>query len=160
VRRLFATRKRRLLVGIAATLLIAGGAAAYFTSSGHGSGTAVAASVQAVTFTPAIASSGLYPGTSGDVALTVSNPNGASVRIPSLLLDTSQGTGGFAVDNGHSGCSVSALSFNAANATTGWTVPANASAYAIDIGNGVTLATSAANACQGATFTVYLKVGP
>jgi hypothetical protein len=55
---------------------------------------------------------------------------------------------------------VSALSFNAANATTGWTVPANASAYAIDIGNGVTLATSAANACQGATFTVYLKVGP
>ena len=37
------------------------------------------------------------------MVLTITNPNPASVRVGSLSLDTSQGTGGFAVDGAHSG---------------------------------------------------------
>ena len=158
-------RRRRIWTSVAvasvlALLASAGGAFGWFTSIGHGTGSANTAAIQAITLSPATETTPLYPGTDGDVSLTVANPNGVSVRIPSLVLDTSQGTGGYSVDAGHLGCSLSGVQFNAANATAGWTVPASATTYPIDIANGVTLLTSADNACQSATFTVYLKVGP
>jgi hypothetical protein len=158
-------RRRRIWTAIAVgsvlvTLASAGGAFAWFSSVGHGTGSADAAAVQAITLSPATETTPLYPGTDGDVSLTVANPNGVSLKIPSLVLDTSQGTSGFSVDAGHVACSLSSVQFNAASATTGWTVPANATAFAIDIPAGVSLSTSAENACQSATFTVYLKVGP
>jgi hypothetical protein len=158
-------RRRRIWMAIAVgsvllMLASAGGAFAWFSSVGHGTGSADAAAIGAVTLSPATETTPLYPGTDGDVALTVANPNGVSMKIPSLVLDTSQGTNGFSVDAGHSGCSLSSVQFNAANATAGWTVPANASAFAIDIADGVTLSTAAQNVCQSATFTIYLKVAP
>lgn len=167
----FIAKRRRVLrrrrvwttIAVASVLVLfasAGGAFAWFSSIGHGTGSADAAAIQAVTLSPATETTPLYPGGNGDVSLTVANPNGVSLKIPSLVLDTSQGTSGFSVDVGHVGCSLSSVQFNASNATTGWTVPANATAYAIDIANGVTLSTGAANACQNAAFTIFLKVGP
>jgi len=157
-------RRRRIWTAVAvgsalATLAAAGGGFAWFSSIGHGTGSANAAAITAVTLSPATETTPLYPGTDGDISLTVANPNGVSLRIPSLVLDTSQGTNGLRVDAGHSACSLTNVQFNAANATAGWTIPANASAFAIDIANGITLSTSAENACQSATFNVYLKVG-
>jgi hypothetical protein len=158
-------RRRRIWtsVVVASVLMVlatAGGAFGWFSSVGHGTGSADAAAIQAITLSPATETTPLYPGADGDVSLTVANPNGVSVKIPSLVLDTSQGTNGLSVDAGHLGCSLSGVQFNAANATIAWTVPANATAYPIDIASGVTLLASADNACQSATFTVYLKVGP
>jgi hypothetical protein len=147
-----------LAVGLIAAAAVARTSWAYFTSPGTGTGTAAAGTTRPVTLTPAAPTTDLYPGASADVALTVSNPNDGAIVIQSLALDTSRGTNGLDVDAGHSGCDVSALTFT--GAAGNWTIPAHASAFAIDLPGAVSLSTSAADACQGATFSVYLKAGP
>ena len=143
---------------IIAAAACAGTSWAYFAPQGTGTGTAAAATAQPVTLSPATPATAVYPGGSADVALTVSNPNGGAVVIPSLALDTSQGSNGLGVDGSHNGCSLSALTFT--SAAGNWTIPAHATAFAIDLPGAISLSPSAADACQGATFTVYLKVGP
>jgi hypothetical protein len=117
-----------------------------------------------VTLSPATATSGLSPGTSSDVALTVSNPNPVAVHIGSLALDPSQGSAGFTVDSGHSGCATSTLNFTSTNnGGAGWSVPAKVGStngtLSLDLAAAISMTTGAAAACQGATFTVYLAVG-
>jgi hypothetical protein len=119
-----------------------------------------------VTISPAAPTGALYPGGSADLAGTVDNPNSVAVHLPSLVLDTSQGTGGFAVDATHvgNGCTVAAagLSYTTqSNGGNGFVVPAKVGStdgtLSLDLANAVSLGSAAANACQGATFTVYLQ---
>jgi hypothetical protein len=143
---------------------VAAGAWAYWGASGSGSGSASSANAQAVTVSVASPASELYPGGSADVALSVSNPNAFQVSIPSLALDTSQGTNGLDVDAAHSGCDVSTLAFTPqSNSGGGWKVPPKVGSadgsLGLDLADAVSMSGSAANACQGATFTVHLKVG-
>jgi hypothetical protein len=156
-------RLPRVAVALAA-LAIAGGALAYWSTVGSGSGSASSADTQTVTISTASPTSQLYPGGSAAVALTISSPNGFQVSIPSLALDMSQGTNGFDVDGAHTGCDVSALSFTPqSNSGDGWTVPPRVGttdgSIDLDLDGAVSMSGAAANACQGATFTVYLKVG-
>lgn len=143
-----------------ALLTAAGSAAAYFAALGAGSGAAsTTASTAAVTLTAGTASNDLYPGGSGTVSTTVTNSGNADVLLPSLVLDTAQGTGGFAVDAAHSACTLGSFSFaTQTGGGTGWTVAANAS-RTITLPASVTMAQSAPNGCQGAILSVYLKVG-
>jgi hypothetical protein len=135
----------------------ASGAHAYFTHPSTGNGPASVAAAAAVTIAPATPTGGLYPGGSADVALTISNPNPFQVRVGSLVLDTSRGTGGFAVDAGHAGCSAPRLSFpDNSGGGTGWYVPPN-DALDLDLPAAITMGVGADDACQGATFTVYLE---
>jgi hypothetical protein len=161
--------KRRLLTRalpvFIVVLALAGAAAAYFTSTGSGSASGATGTSQNVTLSNATPTAQLYPGGSADISLTVSNPNPFLAHLNSLVLDTSQGTGGFSVDAGHSGCAVSTLSFTSqSNGGTGWDVPPKVGVtngtLSLDLPNAVSMGTGAANACQGATFTVFLKVGP
>lgn len=146
------------LVAGALVVAIAGAAFAYWAITGGGSAAATTGGTAALTLSPATPTAGLYPGGQAAVATTVDNPNGASVRVGSLALDPSQGTGGFAVDAAHSGCAVSTLGFTTqTNGGAGWTVPAHGS-LPLTLSGAVSMSPSAANACQGATFTVYLKV--
>ena len=111
-----------------------------------------------LTLSPATPSAQLYPGGQATVVLTVTNPNAAQIRVGSLALDTSQGTGGFAVDGAHSGCGLAPLSFTTqTNGGAGWTLPASG-VLPVTLTNALSMGTGAANACQGAAFTVYLKV--
>jgi len=151
-----------LVVVVAA---VAGPAGAFWHTSGAGSGSAVTGTVVAVTLSPGTSSAALNPGGQAGVALTVSNPNISPVLIGSLGLDTSQGIGGYAVDAGHASCSVATLSFSTqTNGGTGWTVPAKVGAAAgtlpVSLPTALTMDAAAANACQGAAFTVYLAAGP
>jgi hypothetical protein len=131
-------------------------ASGYWRGSGTGSGSAATGTVQAVTLSPATATAELYPGGQAGVVLTVTNPNPGSVRVLSLALADSLGTGGFAVDAGHAGCGLSTLSFTTqTNGGAGWTIAGNA-ALSISLAGSLSMSTSAANACQGAVFTVYL----
>lgn len=154
------SKKRLALSGaVVALVLGAGGASAYFTTTATGSASAQVETAVYVTLSAGTPSSPLYPGGSGDVAIQISNPNSVSVHLPSLVLDTSQGTNGLAVDGAHSGCDLSALSFTAQNnGGSGFTVPAGSST--LDLTDAISMGTSAKSACQGASFTVYLKVGP
>ena len=65
------------------------------------------------------------------------------------------------MDGGHAGCGVAALSFTTqTNGGAGWTVPGSGRPSSITLTNALSMATGAANACQGATFTVYLQAAP
>lgn len=165
------SRKPLTLVGVLAVALVTGaGALAYWTTSGSGSGSANAGTAQQVTVSAGTPSVQLYPGGSADAAATVSNSNSVQVHLPSLQLDTSQGSGtGFAVDSSHAsaGCTVSgaSLSFTRqTNGGAGWVVPAKVGStngtLPVDLTGAISMGVGAANACQGATFTVFLNVGP
>lgn len=144
----------------------AGGTAlAYWNATGTGAGAASTGTATELTLTPGTPTASLYPGGSADVSVVVSNSNAIAVTFGSLALATDQGTGGFAVDSSHSGCDTTALSFTTqTNSGAGWSVPARIGAMdgslSLSLSNAVSMDVGAANACQGATFTVYLAAGP
>lgn len=152
---------------VAAVIVTVGGAGvayAYWTAGGSGSSVAATGTTIAVTMSPAVPTPALAPGLSSNVVLTVSNPNTATVHINTLSLDTTQGTGGFAVDAAHSGCAVSALTFTTqSNGGSGWDVPGKVGgtngSLSVSLPSALAMAPSASNACQGASFTVYVVAG-
>lgn len=153
------------VAGSALVLAAATAAQAHWVATGSGSGSAASGTTVALSLSPGTAAAGLRPGGTSEVVLTASNPNPHDVRLGSLSLDPGQGTGGFAVDGAHSGCATTALGFAPqTNGGAGWTVPARVGAVdgtlAISLPGAVSMALDAANACQGATFTVYLAAGP
>ena len=134
---------------------------AYWSGTGTGIGNGGTGITTALTLSAGSPTASLYPGSQANVVLSASNPNAAVIHINTLSLNTAQGTGGFAVDAGHSGCSVAALSYaSQTNGGSGWNVPAKVGAVngslGITLSNALSMAGSAADACQGATFTVYL----
>ena len=157
------TRRKGLIVGAVLALLTLGTittASAYWHDGGSGSGSAATGTTQAVTLSPATATAQLYPGGQAAVELSITNPNPGSVRVGSLALEPAQGTGGFAVDGAHSGCVLSTLSFTTqTNTGAGWTV-AGSGTLSVTLTNALSMTVAAANACQGASFTVYLAAGP
>lgn len=156
------SRRMATIIGCTGAAVLACGAAyAYWGTTGSGGGSSAALVPVAVTLTPATPTAQLYPGSVSDVVLTVSNSNATSAHISTLALDTTQGSSGFAVDSTHSGCTLSSLSYAAqSNGVTGWTVPGKVGStngtLAVTLSNALSMTVSAPNACQGATFTVYL----
>jgi len=148
---------RRLALALAvfsAVAATAAGVFAYFTATGHGAGSAPAGTASAVTLAPATPTTKLYPAGTADVAVAVTNPNDVSVRLPSLQLDS----GGITVDGGHSGCVVSKVHYTTQdNGGQGYDVPSGTSTLHLD--GAISMDGDAPSECQGATFTVYLKVG-
>jgi hypothetical protein len=148
------------------TFVVAGGIAlAYWRAAGTGTGSTTTGSAAPVALSPAAPSGTVYPGGRADIALTVTNPNPSIVTIRSLALDTAQGNQGFGVDAAHLGCSVTALTVTTqTDAGAGWSIPAKigpaAGSLTISLPNALGMDADAANACQGAAFTVYLKAGP
>ncbi len=153
------TSARAFVVGVVLLLVTAGtvtAASAYFSGRGSGAGTARSTTPVAVTLSPATPTAQLYPGGTAGVSLTVVNPNAATLHLTTLALDTTLGTSGFAVDTGHATCATSVLSFaSQTNGSVGWNVPASGS-LAITLPTSLAMGASAGNACQGASFTVYL----
>jgi hypothetical protein len=143
----------------------AGSASAFWRGSGTGTGSGTTGTTLPVTLGPGSPTATLYPGGVTNVVLTVTNPNRHAVRIDSLALDTGQGTGGFGVDAGHAGCAVLTLSFiSQTNGGAGWSVPGRVGAvdgtHSITLAGALAMGMGAANACQGASYTVYLAAGP
>ena len=152
---------RSVVVGAALLLVVVLGTVAwsFWTAGGAGAGSATAGTAQPVTLSPAAPTTQLYPGGQAAVEGTVTNPNLGPVRIESLSLDTSQADSGFALDAAHAACGVSALSFTAqTNGGAGWTVAGEAS-MTVSLQNALAMGLGAADACQGATITIYLKAG-
>jgi hypothetical protein len=159
---------RRSVVLVVAVALIAGGAtaaSAAWSKIGGGTGNAGTGVVQPVTLSAGTPGSSLYPGGSVGVTVTATNANIGAQKIGRIELDTSQGTGGFAVDGAHTSCVLTALSFaTQTNGGAGWDLPARVGVtngtLDITMANSLSMSTAAANACQGATFTVYVKASP
>jgi hypothetical protein len=155
-------RSRILIAAVSAGVLFASlpaPAAAYWRAGGSGSGGAATANATTgVTISPGTVVQKLFPiGTaSGEVAVKLTNPNAAAVRVAQLALDTAQGSGGFTVDASHSGCPVASLSYvTQTNGGAGWIVPP-AGSLSLHLTAAIALASTAPSACAGASFTVYL----
>ncbi|MFI5934972.1 hypothetical protein [Actinoplanes sp. NPDC051494] len=148
--------QRAVVAGFALAVLASGSAYGYWSTAGSGSGSATTGAPVALTLTQGTSTGFLYPGGTSDVALMINNPNTFAVRVNQLALDTSQGTGGFGVDAGHSTCGVAAVSYTTQNNSGGWTVAASGT-LSLSLTGALAMSLSAPNACQGATFRVYLS---
>jgi hypothetical protein len=148
--------KRKLLVAVAGAMILtgalAGGAYAYWTTHGTGSGTAsvgtpLNVTVEAASGTP---SSLLAPGGSADLLVKLDNPN----AYPVTIVGISQNLSGTVSVTGGTGCT-------AANA--GVTVPTQAAlnvsvaagtGVVVHIPSGAAMSLGSASGCQGASFQI------
>jgi predicted ribosomally synthesized peptide with SipW-like signal peptide len=149
-------RRSLLLFGAVAALVLglSGGAAfAYFTSSGSGSGTANAGTVSSVTVEAAtgLVSNQLQPGTSGDLLITINNPNSTALKLVSVSQN------GSVTVAGGSSCT---------GATSGVTIPTQSGltltiptgTATVVVPDGAAMSTSSASGCQGASFQVPVSI--
>lgn len=154
-------RARPVVVTLVAGFVVAGavtGAEAWFGGRGAGAGRSSTGVAQPVVLSPGTPGSALYPGGSASVELRAANPNPGPVRIAALALDPTRGTAGLAVDATHPACSTSGITLTPSdNGGAGWTVPGSGS-LTISLAGALAADATFANACQGATLTVFLKV--
>lgn len=153
--------KRRFLlvsamVAIVAAGLATGGAYAYFTSSGSGSGKASVGILLPVTMTAFVGgdtpSSTLLPGgPAADVILRVNNPNTYAVTLVSVT-----GNGAITADSGHSGCTTTGVSFSN-QPSLSITIGASGTTL-VHLSGAASMSTASLNACQGATFSVPVSI--
>lgn len=79
------TKKRTLAVSGLLLLLLAGGAVAYFSTNGSGTGTAAVGTSSTLTIHGSSAST-LYPGTSSAVSFTIDNPSSGHQQLGTVHL--------------------------------------------------------------------------
>lgn len=154
-------RKQRTMTAAAVTvcLLVLGGIAfAFWKATGSGSATAASTTVETLVLSPGTPAADLYPGGATAVVVSVVNTGPAEARVGSLALAVSEADNGFGTDAEHSDCSVGSLSFvTQTNEGVGWKVPA-AGNLTITLPGSLSMATDAGDDCQGATFSVHLRV--
>jgi hypothetical protein len=149
---------RAALMALAAAAALAAAPAAYAVWTAAGSGSAVAtggAGPQPVTIAPGtVATQALYPtGTpTGDVAVSITNPNPYRVHVAALELDSASGIGGFSAN-------AAACGLTFARDDDGWDVPAGSS-VPVDLRGSLAMATWAPAACEGLAVQVYLRAAP
>jgi len=83
--RILRTKRGRVALGVIASLALAGGAYAYFTASGSGTGSATVGASSTLTIHGTSAST-LYPGTSSTVSFTVDNPSPGHQQVGTIHL--------------------------------------------------------------------------
>ena len=161
------------VVAAATTLAVgvfAGTAYAYFSATGSGTGSASVGRLQGVHVEPATATvtSPLFPGATGTLVLSLTNPNAISVSVvgvaqdgPVTVTTTSGGGAGCTSDTGTwpsitpgtSGVSVTA------GVQSGLDLPLAANAVTtVTVGGGATMSTSSNTTCQGASFHIPVTV--
>ena len=147
-------RRWILLLALSAVVAACGAAIAAWSTSGSGNGYAKASTASAITLADASASTSgdLYPGGAGDLKIKASNPNSFPVRITAVA-----GNGTITSDT------VGCTSANHAVTLTDQTglsidLTANASNTVSTLDDVVHMGSSAANACQGAVFTIPITV--
>lgn len=139
---------------VVAVLLGAGLASAAWLSSGDGTATARGGQALPPTTTTvtgsAIASGLLYPGSSGDVRITVNNPNSYPVSVTSVSPD-----GAPTASGGTGTCSTTGVSLT--TASPGTAIPANGSAT-LTLPRAASMTSASDTGCQNATFTIPVTV--
>jgi hypothetical protein len=145
------TKKSSVAVVLTGMLLAASVATAAWLANGDGSGAAKAISATPLTVEVATASADLYPGfTNGDLFLKINNPNPYAVTVTTVT----PGTG--SVTSDAVGCGTGQVSIDAST-TVSIDVPASSSTTT-SVADIVNMGATAANACQGATFTIPVSV--
>ncbi len=146
----------RNIVRVGATVLftlvgssaLGGTAYAYWAASGTGSGAAKAGVAQPISATAATVSTGfLYPGATGNVSITISNPNPFPVTVTDVI-----GNGAITSDKGALCDASTGVTFNDLTLAS-LAVPALGS-QTFRLTGAVLMDNSSHNTCQGAIFTI------
>lgn len=148
--------RRSLVFGTAILLVLgvgSGAALAYWRTTGAGSGSATTGTVQSVTV---LAASGtpaslLVPGGSGELLVTISNPNNYAVTLTGLAQN------GAITVSGGSGCTA-ANSGVAVSTQTGLVVSIPAGTNAVRVSAGIQMTAASATGCQSADFQVPITL--
>ena len=141
--------RKKLFVagGLVAGMMASGIAWAAWTAEGTGSGYAKATEAQDLTTSAVAATADLFPGATGDVKITINNPNPYPVEVTSI----SNGIGGITSDD--TGCTAANNGVTFTDQTGTWAVGANGS-QTFTLADAVDMDNSSVDACQGATFTI------
>jgi hypothetical protein len=145
------------VVGAAGVFALASVSYGFFTVGGSGTGSAQLAGVQDLTVSAAAPTgSALDPGGSADLAAEVVNPNPAPVHVHAFVLDLSPVHPAGIVSN-HDGCPATSVTFNGpiSNGGADFVFPPGTSSLVLH--DALSMSRSAEQACQGATFGVYLQ---
>lgn len=150
VRRL--SKKTTVITLFLGAMLAGSVAYAAWTASGTGSGFAKAGSSSALTTGAAAAVADLYPGGSGDLKITINNPN----PFPVVVSDVARTAGAITSDAGAS-CNASTGVSMADQTGLSLSVGANDSAtFTLD--DVVSMSNASHNSCQGAVFTIPVQL--
>jgi hypothetical protein len=149
-------QRRSFTAGVAVAIaigLVAGAAYAFVKSTGSGSnagkvGHLTAIVVEHATGTPA---SRLFPGSNAGLALTITNPNTASVTITGIAAD------GTVTASGGTGCTSSNAAVTV-RTLTGLNVALAHGTHSVTIATGAAMGSGAVTGCQGATFHLPVTV--
>jgi hypothetical protein len=142
-------RKLTLLGAVMALFLLGSVVFAAWLVTGNGNGAAQATSAQNLVVAPGTTTADLYPGSDGDVELTIENPNPFDVEVSSIVGDGP-------VTSGAPGCSTTGVSFTD---ETGMTLAIAAGATAtVSLDDAASMSNASDNGCQGATFSVPVTV--
>lgn len=132
---------------------VAGGIAfAAWTADGTGSGYAQAKTAGAVSTVSAAADTvaQLYPGSSGDVKVSITNPNDYAVRVTAI-------SGNGTITSASSACNAShGVTFG--NRTGTWDIPAKSEGTLVTLSGAVAMSNDSVTACAGQTFTVPVAI--
>lgn len=131
-------------------VLIGGMAFADWLASGTGVGFAKARRAVPLHTSPATASESLYPGSTGDVAVTITNDNPFPVTVRTIAGDG-------AIVSGVADCDGPGNGVTFADQVGTWPIAANSSS-SVTLAGAVAMASTSPDACQGATFTIPVRV--
>jgi hypothetical protein len=153
------TTRSRVVAGLTVGVIAVTGAlaTAAWLANGTGSGSAKATSSKTLVLSDASASvsADLYPGASGDLVLKIENPNGFPVQLTSITQDgditSSAGTSCKAASTGLTYTAPASLADKAFNIAAGQT-------KTITLDDALAMSNASDDSCQGATFTVPVKV--
>jgi hypothetical protein len=146
---------KRLTVGsvLIGAMLATSVAFAAWTTTGAGNGYAKAGTAQALATVDASASTSatLYPGATGNVKITINNPNSYPVRVTAV-----SGNGAITSDKGAACDAATGVTY--ANQTgLALDVPA-AGSQTFNLAGSVSMSNVSDNSCQGAVFTIPVSL--
>jgi hypothetical protein len=145
------SRRARILTGGTAVFLIVGlgVAIAAWLVSGSGNGAAKAGELTTINVAAGTPTGDLYPGGSGALELSVTNPN----TLP-LVITSVSANGAITSDDGL--CAGTNVTFTGVTGLS--TALPVGGPTAVSLPGAVTMVVNADNACQGATFTIPVTV--
>ena len=150
-------RKRAVVFGLVAALVVAGAAIAFWTSTGTGAGTAAVGTDSGLPISAVTFGNTLYPGGKSPVSFTITNSSANSaITVAQVAADTSFGATG--VTGLPGGCL--AADFTFPTYTVNQSIPAGGTLnLTVPTAGGLAFANTAVNqdACKGASPVLHLK---
>lgn len=146
-------RKSAVFASVVGGSLVAGIAFAAWTADGTGDGYAQAKSAEAVSTVDASGSTvaDLYPGSTGDVKISIANPNPYAVRVTAI-------DGNGAITSSSAACNTGGHGVTFADQTGTWDVPAGSTGTEFTLDDAVSMSNASDPACSGASFTVPVSI--